>query len=79
MTVVPRQPYFSLFLQSKIKLKGRHFDTTEVVEAESLAVLNILKEHNFMHLKMAEALGSVHTRVRGYFEGMVASSPEVSF
>jgi hypothetical protein len=28
---------------------------------------------------MAEALGSVHTRVRGYFEGMVASSPEVSF
>jgi hypothetical protein len=26
----------------KIKLKGRHFDTTEVMEAESQAVLNSL-------------------------------------
>jgi hypothetical protein len=30
-----------------IKLKGSHFDTTEVIEAESQAVLNILTEHNF--------------------------------
>jgi hypothetical protein len=31
----------------KIKLKGRHFDVIEVMEAESQAVLNILKEHGF--------------------------------
>jgi hypothetical protein len=30
----------------KIKLKCCHFDTTEVIEAELLAVLNILREHN---------------------------------
>jgi hypothetical protein len=29
---------------TKIKLKGRHFDTTEVIEAESQVVLNILTE-----------------------------------
>jgi hypothetical protein len=31
----------------KIKLEGRHFDTTEVMEAESQAVLNSLTEHGF--------------------------------
>jgi hypothetical protein len=31
-----------------MKLKGRHFDTFEVIEAESQAVLN--SEHDF-HLK----------------------------
>jgi hypothetical protein len=31
----------------KIKLKGRHFDTTEVIEAESQAVANTLTEHDF--------------------------------
>jgi hypothetical protein len=31
----------------KIKLKGRHFDTFEVIEAESRAVLNTVKEHDF--------------------------------
>jgi hypothetical protein len=31
----------------KIKLKGRHFDTTEVIKTESQAVLNTLREHNF--------------------------------
>jgi hypothetical protein len=30
----------------KIKLKGRHFDTTKVIEAESQAVLNILQKQN---------------------------------
>jgi hypothetical protein len=33
----------------KIKLKGRHFDTTEVIEAESHAVLNTLTEHDFQN------------------------------
>jgi hypothetical protein len=31
----------------KIKLKGHHFDTIEVIEAESQAVLNTLTEHDF--------------------------------
>jgi hypothetical protein len=47
MTVIPHPPCFSLFPQLKIKLKGRHFDTIEVIEAESQAVLNILTERNF--------------------------------
>jgi hypothetical protein len=46
MTVVPHPPYFSLFPQLNIKLKGRHFDTIEVIKAESQAVLNTLTEHN---------------------------------
>jgi hypothetical protein len=31
----------------KVKLKGLHFDTTEVMEAESQAVLNTFTEHHF--------------------------------
>jgi hypothetical protein len=31
----------------KIKVKGRHFDTVEMIEAESQAVLNTLTEHDF--------------------------------
>jgi hypothetical protein len=42
MTVVPYPPHFSMFPQLKIKLKDRHFETTEVIEAESQAVLNTL-------------------------------------
>jgi hypothetical protein len=33
----------------KIKVKGLHFDTTEVIEAESQAVLNTLTEHDFQN------------------------------
>jgi hypothetical protein len=47
MTVVSQPSYFSLFPRLKIKLKDRHFDTTEVIEAESQAVLNTLTEHDF--------------------------------
>jgi hypothetical protein len=43
----PHPPYFSLFPRLKIKLKDRHFDTVEVIEAESQAVLNTLTEHDF--------------------------------
>jgi hypothetical protein len=42
MTAIPQPRYFSLFLQLKIKLIGRHFDTTEVTEAELQVVLNTL-------------------------------------
>jgi hypothetical protein len=31
----------------KIKLEGRHFDTTEAIETESQAVLNTHTEHDF--------------------------------
>jgi hypothetical protein len=31
----------------KIKLKGRHFGTSEVIEAEMQAVLNTVREHDF--------------------------------
>jgi hypothetical protein len=47
ITIVPHPPYFSLFPRLKIKLKGRHFDTTEVIQADLQAVLNTLKEHDF--------------------------------
>jgi hypothetical protein len=70
MTVDHRPPYFfPLFPRLDIKLKGRHFDTIEVIEAESRAVLNILTEHDFQDAfkEMAKALG---TYAQGdYFEG----------
>jgi hypothetical protein len=47
MTVVPHPHYLSLLPRLKIKLIGRHFDTIEVIEAESQAVLNTLTEHDF--------------------------------
>jgi hypothetical protein len=31
----------------KLKLKGRRFDTIEVIEAETQAVLDTLTEHDF--------------------------------
>jgi hypothetical protein len=40
-------PVTFLFLLLKIKLKGRHFDTNEVMEVESQTVLNTLTEHDF--------------------------------
>jgi hypothetical protein len=79
MTVIPHPPYspdlapcdFSLFLQLKINLKDCHFDTIEVIEAVSQAVLNTLTEHDFQDAfkKMAEELGTVHTHGRGVLRG----------
>jgi hypothetical protein len=40
-------PYFSVFPRLKIKLKGRQFDTAEVMEAELQVLLNGLTEHGF--------------------------------
>jgi hypothetical protein len=66
MTIIPHQTSLSLFPLLKIKLKGCHFDTIEVIEAESQAVLHTLTEHYFQNAfkKMAEALGTVHTHGR---------------
>jgi hypothetical protein len=55
----------------KIKLKGRHFDTIEVMEAELQAVLNTFTEHDFQDAfkKIAEVLRIVHTHTeRDYLE-----------
>jgi hypothetical protein len=46
VTAIANPPYFSVS-RLKINLKGRHFDTIEVIEAESQAVLNTLTEHDF--------------------------------
>jgi hypothetical protein len=61
-TVLLHPPYFSLCPQLIIKIKGRHFDTSEVIEAESQAVLNTLTEHDF-------PLRTVHTCRRGLLQG----------
>jgi hypothetical protein len=47
MTVVPHPLCFSLFPRLKIKLKGHHPDTDEVLGAESQTLLNKLTERNF--------------------------------
>jgi hypothetical protein len=47
MAVVCHRPYFSLFIRLKIKFKGHHFDTTEMIEAESQAVLNTFTKQDF--------------------------------
>jgi hypothetical protein len=45
-TVVPNPPYFFMFPRLKLKLKGRHFDTIEMIVTESRA-MNTLTEHDF--------------------------------
>jgi hypothetical protein len=62
MTVIPNPTYFSVFPRLKIKLKGRHFDTVEVIGTP------LQTTTSRMHLKKSEALGTVHTRVGDYFE-----------
>jgi hypothetical protein len=47
ITVVLLPPYFTVFLQLKIKLRGRHFNTILVIEAESQALLNTVTKHDF--------------------------------
>jgi hypothetical protein len=46
MAVVPHPPYLTLFPRLNIILKGCHFDTTEVIEAELQGVMNTLTEHD---------------------------------
>jgi hypothetical protein len=73
---------FSLFIQLKINLKGRHFDTLEVNEAESQAVPNTLTERYFQdafkkwhkHWEWC-----THIWKGATLRVMVASRPKVSF
>jgi hypothetical protein len=70
MTVITHPPYFSVFPQLKIKLKGRYFDITEVIEAELQAMLNTLKiTTSKIKLKIAEALGIAHMGGRELLQG----------
>jgi hypothetical protein len=53
MADIPRTPYspdlapcdFFLFPRMKLKLKGRRFDTNEIIQAESQRMLDILTEN----------------------------------
>jgi hypothetical protein len=55
MAVIPQPPYspdlatcdFFQFPKMKFKLKGRRFDTTEEIQAESQTVLDTLTEKDF--------------------------------
>jgi hypothetical protein len=80
MTVVPTDPNF-LCPRFKIELKGRHFDTTEVIEAESQAVLNTITEHDFQDLsKNGRSAGNgVYARKGTTSRVMVASRSKISF
>jgi hypothetical protein len=77
MTVVPHPNYFSVFFHLRIKLKGGHFDTTEVIEADSEAVLNTLTEHDFQDGRSAGNVVLVWKRTTSSL--MVASRSKVSF
>ena len=68
MTVVPHPPYlpdlapsdFFLFPKLKMKLKGRRFQTSEEIQAESQAVLNTLQEMTSKNIsKTGSAVGIV--------------------
>jgi hypothetical protein len=71
MTVSSIHPTFLWFRRLKIKLEGRHFDTIEIIEAVSQAMLKTLTEHDFQDTfkKMAKSLGTVLTRGRGLLGG----------
>jgi hypothetical protein len=60
-----------MFPQLNIKLKGHHFDTINVIEAESQAVLNTFTEQDFQDAfkKMVEELEMVHTCGRALLQG----------
>jgi hypothetical protein len=82
MAVVPHPPYISLFPGLKIKLKGRHFDTIEVLEAESQAVLNTLTEYDFQDAfkKNGRSCGNDAHAWKGTTSRVMAvSRPKASF
>jgi hypothetical protein len=65
----------------KIELKGRHFYTSEAIEAETQALLNTLAEHNFQDaIKNGRTAGNgSHALKVTTSRVMVASRPKVSF
>jgi hypothetical protein len=77
MTVTLHPSHFSVLPHLKIKLKGSHFDTNELIEAESQAVLNTLTEHDFqdaLKKKKWQKHWGRSIRMEGdYYRVMVAS------
>jgi hypothetical protein len=73
--------YFYLFPLERIDPKHFHFDTIEVIEAESQAVLNTFTEQDFQDaFKNGRSAGNVaYARKVTTSMTMVASRPEVSF
>jgi hypothetical protein len=81
-TAVTYHPsYFFLFPQLKIKLRGCHFNTLDVTEAESQAALNTLTEHDFQDVfkNGRSAWNSIYTWKGTPSRVMWASKPKVSF
>jgi hypothetical protein len=78
-----RPPPALLFSVSpiEVELRGRHFDTIEVIEAESQAVLNTLTEHDFQEAfnSGSSAGNGAYTRKGTTSRVMVASRPKVRF
>jgi hypothetical protein len=82
MTVLPTHLlHFSLFPRLKIKLKGRHIGATEVIEAESQAVLNTFTDRDFQDaFKSGRRAGDGAYARKGTTSRMVvANRPKVSF
>jgi hypothetical protein len=71
MTIVPHPPYLFMFPKLKIKLKYRHFDTIEMIKAESQAVMNTLTEHELQDaFRKLRKDWNKRMRAEGdYFEG----------
>jgi hypothetical protein len=63
----------------KIKLKGRHFDSSEVIEAELQVVQSTLTEHNFQdEFKNERTTGNgAYAWMGATLRVMVASKPKV--
>jgi hypothetical protein len=80
MTVVPHPPYFYLFPQLKMKLKGRHFDRIQKIEAESQAVLNTITGHDFQDaFKNGRSDGNGAYERKSTTSKVMASRLKVSF
>jgi hypothetical protein len=64
-----------------MKLKGRHFNTIELIEAESQTVLNTLTEHDSQDaVKVDKNFGNSAYAQKGDTSKLVmARSPKVSF
>jgi hypothetical protein len=79
-TVIRHPPWFSLFPLLTITLKGRPCDTIEVVELESLAVLNTPTEHIFQDaFKNGRIAGNCAYAQNGTTSTTSASRPKVNF
>jgi hypothetical protein len=65
----------------KIKLKGRHFDTIELIEAESQAVLNTVTERDLQDgfKNGKSAVNGACARKGTTSRAMMASRPKVKF